>query len=152
MNSKTSNIVRWVVFGALVLTTVVLAVWYYLGISGIIPKPGDGSPMNPGPSLAEIISKCAAGVLNWGYILIILGVVMAIISAIWAIVVAILRGVPMNKVISICVVFAALAILFIVSSVISKDWIETELNFFYLTFGFSILAIIFSVIYRLVKK
>ena len=137
MNSKIS---KWVLL-ALAVVTVVIAVMYYLVVGTIKPDFDHG---NPTPK-ADLF-------LNWGYILIGLGVVIAIISAIVAIIVAIMRGVPRNKVISICVVVAALVILFIASSVLSKDWIETELNFFYLTFGFSILAILFSVIYKAVKK
>ena len=143
--NKSSNIVRWVIFGVLVIITVALTIWYYLGLSNI-PK------IVPPETMADRISSRTSIFLDWGYIKIGFGVLIAFISAIVAIVVAILRGVPMNKVISICVVVAALVILFITSNVISKDWIETELNFFYLTFGFSILAILFSVIYQAVKK
>ena len=62
MNGKLSNISKWV-FGALALVTVVLAVIFYLDLKN------------------EARTNM---ILNWGYILIILGVVMILISAIVA--------------------------------------------------------------------
>ena len=130
MNCKLSNIGKWIL-GLLALVTVGLGIYFYLGLT-------DNGRTNL--------------ILNWGYILILLGVVVAVISALIAIIVAIMRGVPRNKVISLGVVVAILIILAIVAKVISKDLIDTGLNFFYLTFGFSILAIVFSVIGKAVKK
>ena len=129
--NKTSNIIRWVVFGVLILITLVLTVMFYTDI-----KNTDRTDL----------------LLNWGYILIGLGIVIAIISAIVAIVVAIMRGIPINKVISLCIVAVVLVVLFVIARVVSPDMIDTGLNFFYLTFGFSILAIIFSVIFKAVKR
>jgi hypothetical protein len=68
MNGKLSNISKWI-FGALALITVVLGVIFYLDLHS------DGR--------TNLI-------LNWGYILIILGIVMIICSAIVA---AIVKGV-----------------------------------------------------------
>ena len=128
---KSSNIIRWVVFGILAAITMALAGFFYLtGHSAVATD----------------------SLLNWGYILLGLGIVVAIISAIVAVVVAILRGVPVNKMISLCVVVAVLVVLFIVARVLSIDWIDTGLNFFYLTFGFSVLVILFSLIFRAIKK
>ncbi len=129
--NKSSNIIRWVVFGALILITLVLTVMFYTDIKDT--------------NKTDLL-------LNWGYILIGLGIVIAIISAIVAIIVAILRGIPINKVISLCIVAVVLVVLFIIARVVSPDMIDTGLNFFYLTFGFSILAIIFSVIFKAVKR
>ena len=66
MNSKL-NISRWV-FLALALVTVVIAVLYYLVVGTIKPNFDAGMPT----PRADLF-------LNWGYILIILGVIIALI-------------------------------------------------------------------------
>ena len=129
--NKSSNIIRWTVFGVLLVITLVLTVLFYANIKN---------------------DTYTDWLLNWGYILIGLGVIIAAISALVAIIVAILRGIPLNKVISLCIVAVVLVVLAIIAFVVSPDMIDTGLNFFYLTFGFSILAIVFSVIYKAVKK
>ena len=67
MNSKL-NISKWV-FLALALVTVAIAVMFYLVVGTIKPEFDLG---NPTPR-ADLF-------LNWGYILIILGIVIALIS------------------------------------------------------------------------
>ena len=137
MNGKLSNISKWI-FGALALVTVVLAVIFYLDVHN------DGR--------TNLI-------LNWGYILIILGVVTAIISAIAA---AVVKGVNVKK---ILVAIGAIVVIAVVAYLMSKGsfgveyatgeqvysgrthgMVEWGLNFFYVTLGVSILTILYSVI------
>ena len=106
MNGKLSNIGKWV-FGLLALITVGLGVYFYLGLT-------DASRTNL--------------FLNWGYILIILGIVIALISVIFT---AAVKGVN-GKTLLIAV--------------------EMGLNFFYITLGVALVSILFSVIYKAVKK
>ena len=68
MNGKLSNISKWV-FGVLALITVVLAAFFYLDLHN---------------------EARTSLILNWGYILIILGIVMIVCSAIVA---AVVKGV-----------------------------------------------------------
>ena len=157
--NKTSNIIRWVVFGVLTLITLVVTVWYYLGLGGVlngIYEPTWQQLTDQGQTSLTlkdfIVDRVASMNLNFGYILIILGVVIALIAAVFAIIIGIIKGVEMNKVISICVVAGLLIVLAIIASVVSKDRVDAQLNFFYLTFGFSILAILFSIVYKVVKK
>jgi hypothetical protein len=137
MNGKLSNIGKWV-FGALALVTVVLAVFFYLDL-------GNDSRTNL--------------ILNWGYILIILGVVTALCSAIVA---AMVKGVNIKK---ILVAVCAIAIIAVVAFLMAKGsfgveyatgehvysgrthgLVEWGLNFFYVTLGVSIITILYSVI------
>ena len=152
MNSKL-NISRWV-FLALALVTVVIAVLYYLVVGTIEPafKAGEPTPR------ADLF-------LNWGYILIILGIVVALISVFFT---AVVKGVK-GKTLLIAVI--AFAIIAVVAYIMSKSyfavpyqtseitysgkthgWVEFGLNFFYVTLGVAILSILFSVIYKAVKK
>ena len=143
MNGKLSNIGKWV-FGLLALITVALAVYFYLGLA-------DEARTNI--------------LLNWGYILIILGIVIALISVFFT---AAIKGVN-GKTLLVAVI--AFAIIGVVAYLMSKGafsqeyvageitysgkthgWVELGLNFFYVTLGVAILSILFSVIYKAVKK
>ena len=143
MNGKLSNIGKWV-FGLLALITVGLAVYFYLDLKS------DGR--------TNLF-------LNWGYILIILGIVIALISVFFT---AGVKGVN-GKTLLIAVI--AFAIIAVVAYLLSKGafgipyeagevtypakthgWVELGLNFFYVTLGVAILSILFSVIYKAVKK
>ena len=137
MNGKLSNISKWV-FGALALITVVLGVIFYLDLHN---------------------EARTSMILNWGYILIILGVVMILCSAIVA---AIVKGVNLK---SILIVIGAIVVIGLVAFLMSKGsfgvpyqagehlysgrthgLVEWGLNFFYVTLGVSILTILYSVI------
>ena len=152
MNSKL-NISRWV-FLALAAVTVVIAVLYYLVVGTIKPEYELG---NPTPR-ADLF-------LNWGYILIILGVIFALISVVFT---AAVKGVN-GKTLLIAVI--AFAIIAVVAFLMSKSyfdvpyqageklysgnthgWVELGLNFFYVTLAVAIISILFSVIYKAVKK
>ena len=143
MNGKLSNIGKWV-FGLLALITVALAVYFYMDLTS------DGRTNT---------------LLNWGYILIILGIVIALISVCFT---AAVKGVK-GKTLLIAVI--AFAIIAVVAYVMSKGafsipyqagevtysgkthgWVELGLNFFYVTLVVAILSIVFSVIYKAVKK
>ena len=143
MNGKLSNIGKWVL-GLLALITVGLGVYFYLGLS-------DANRTNL--------------FLNWGYILIILGIVIAVISVIFT---AAVKGVN-GKTLLIAII--AFAIIAVVAYLLSKGsfattypageitysgkthgWVELGLNFFYITLGVALLSILFSVIYKAVKK
>ena len=152
MNSKL-NISKWV-FLALAAITVVIAVLFYLVVGTVKP---DWLAGNPTPR-ADLF-------LNWGYILIILGVIIALISVV---ITAAIKGVN-GKTLLIAVI--AFAIIGVVAYLMSKGafsvpyqageklysgkthgWVEIGLNFFYVTLAVAILSILFSVIYKAVKK
>ena len=152
MNSKL-NISRWV-FLALAAVTVIIAVLYYLVVGTIKPDYLAGEPT----PRADLF-------LNWGYILIILGIVIALISVV---ITAAIKGVN-GKTLLIAVI--AFAIIGVVAYLMSKGafsvpyqagdklysgkthgWVELGLNFFYVTLAVAILSILFSVIYKAVKK
>jgi hypothetical protein len=143
MNGKLSNIGKWV-FGLLALITVALAVYFYLGLN-------DEARTNL--------------LLNWGYILIILGIAIALVSVFFTAAVKGVRGKTL--------LFGAIAvaIIAVVAYVMSKGsfaipyeageitypgkthgWVEFGLNFFYVTLVVAILSILFSVLYKAVKK
>ena len=142
--SKSSNIVRWVVFGVFALITVALAVWYYLGLSGIM-VPAEATE-------AEIIDSRVGTVLGWSYINVALGLLLIVISAIIVCAIALVKGVQAFKAISLGLAFGAVAIFGILAFVLSPGWIDGLLNWFYLIFGFSLIVVIASVIITLVKK
>ncbi len=152
MNSKL-NISRWI-FLALAAVTVIIAVMYYLVVGTIKPDFLAGEPTPK----ADLF-------LNWGYILIILGIVLALISVVFT---AIVKGVNVKTLLIAVIAFAVIAV---VAYLMSKGsfaipyqagehlysgkthgWVEFGLNFFYVTFAVAILAILFSVIYKAVKK
>ena len=137
MNGKLSNIGKWV-FGALTLITVVLAVIFYLDL-------GNDGRTNM--------------ILNWGYILIILGIVAALVSAIVA---AMVKGVNVK---TILIAVGAIVVIGLVAFLMSRGsfgveyptgehvysgtthgLVEWGLNFFYITLGVSVLCILYSVI------
>ena len=140
MNSKIS---KWVL-AVLALITVGLAVYFYLGLS-------DEARTNV--------------LLNWGYILIILGIVLALISVVFT---ALVKGVNVKTLLIAVIAFAVIAVVaFLMSkgsfaipyqagetlySGKTHGWVEFGLNFFYVTFAVAILAILFSVVYKAVKK
>ena len=152
MNSKL-NISKWV-FLALAAITVVIVVLFYLVVGTVKP---DWQAGNPTPK-ADLF-------LNWGYILIILGIIIALISVFFT---AAVKGVN-GKTLLIAVI--AFAIIAVVAFLMSKGafsipyqageklysgsthgWVELGLNFFYVTLAVAILSILFSVIYKAVKK
>ena len=152
MNSKL-NISRWV-FLALAAVTVVIAVLFYLVVGTIEPafKAGEPTPR------ADLF-------LNWGYILIILGIVLALISVVFT---AIVKGVNVKKLLIAVVAFAVIAVVAYIMSRGAFDipyqagehlysgkthgMVEFGLNFFYITFVVSLIAILCSVLYKAVKK
>ena len=137
MNGKLSNIGKWV-FGALALITVILAIMFYLDLH------------NEGRTNM---------ILNWGYILIILGIVIAILSVIIS---GVVKGINLKK---ILIALAAIVVIGVVAYIMSRGsfgveyatgehvysgnthgLVEWGLNFFYVTLGVSVLAILYSVI------
>ena len=137
MNGKLSNISKWV-FGVLALITVVLAAFFYLDLHN---------------------EARTSLILTWGYILIILGIVMIVCSAIVA---AVVKGVNVK---TILVVIGAFVVIGLVAFLMAKGsfgveypagekvysgtthgLVEWGLNFFYVTLGVSILCILYSVI------
>ena len=143
MNSKLSNIGKWV-FGLLALITVALAVYFYLGLN-------DEARTNV--------------LLNWGYILIILGIVLALVSVVFT---ALIKGVKGKTLLIAVIAFAVIAVVayLMSSSAFSQTYQAGEitysgkthgmvtfgLNFFYVTLAVAIISILFSVIYKAVKK
>lgn len=142
------NISKWV-FGLLALITVALGVYFYMNLKNV---SSDGR--------ADML-------LNWGYILIILGIALALISAFFT---GIVKGVKGKKLLILVVAFAIIAV---VAYIMSKaaftatypiagqleplsekthGLVELGLNFFYVIFGVAILSILFSVVYKAVKK
>ena len=152
MNSKL-NMSRWV-FLALAAVTVVIAVLYYLVVGTIKPEYELG---NPTPR-ADLF-------LNWGYILIILGVIFALISVVFT---AAVKGVNGKTLLIAVIAFAIIAVVayFMSKGAFAKPypagetvysgsthgWVEMGLNFFYVTLAVAIISILFSVIYKAVKK
>ena len=154
MNGKLVNISKWV-FGILALITICIAGWFYLKVGTIVPDYKAG---NPTPR-ADLY-------LNWGYILIILGIVLAVVSAIFN---GIVKGVNGKTLI---VGAIAVAVIAVVAYIMAKSFfaiayttsnaitysgrthglVEFALNFFYITLVVSVLTILFSVIYKAVKK
>ena len=150
MNSKIS---KWVLL-ALAAVTVVIAVLYYLVVGTIKPDFLAGEPT----PRADLF-------LNWGYILIILGIILAVISVIFT---AAVKGVNGKTLLIALIAFAIIAVVAylmsrgafatsyqageITYSGKTHGWVELGLNFFYVTLGVAILSILFSVIYKAVKK
>ena len=150
---KSSNISKWV-FGVLALITVVIAAFFYLVVGDVkdIFYAGDPTPRTD-------------MYLNWGYILIILGIVLAVCSAIFT---GVVKGIEGKKVLILVIAFALIAVVAYVMSkgAFSQPYTAGEitysgkthglvafgLNFFYVTFAVAILAILFSVIYKAVKR
>ena len=152
MNSKL-NISRWV-FLALAAVTVIIAVLYYLVVGTIKPNFLAGEPT----PRADLF-------LNWGYILIILGIVIALISVVFT---AAVKGVNGKTLLIAVIAFAIIAVVAFLMSKSAFDvpyqagetlysgkthgMVEFGLNFFYVTLAVAIISILFSVIYKAVKK
>ena len=152
MNSKL-NISRWV-FLALAAVTVIIAVLYYLVVGTIKPDYLAGEPT----PRADLF-------LNWGYILIILGIVIALVSVVFT---AAIKGVNGKTLLIAVIAFAVIAVVayLMSSSAFSQTYQAGEitysgkthglvtfgLNFFYVTLAVAIISILFSVIYKAVKK
>ena len=152
MNSKL-NISKWV-FLALAAVTVIIAVLYYLVVGTIKPDylAGEATPR------ADLF-------LNWGYILIILGIVIALVSVVFT---AAIKGVNGKTLLIAVIAFAIIAVVAYMMSKAAFDlpyqagetlysgkthgWVAFGLNFFYITFVVAIISILFSVIYKAVKK
>ena len=138
-----SNIGKWV-FGLLAVITVGLAIYFYLGLTDAVRT--------------NLF-------LNWGYILIILGIVIALISVFFT---AAVKGVNGKTLLIAVIAFAIIAVVayFMAKGSFAKPypageitysgkthgWVELGLNFFYITLGVALLSILFSVIYKAVKK
>ena len=137
------NISKWV-FGLLALITVVMGVLFYLDLT------------NEGRTNM---------LLNWGYILIFLGIALALVSAFFT---GIVKGVKGKK---LLILVIAIAVIAVVAYVMAKGafdqsyqagehlytgkthgLVEFGLNFFYVTLVVAILSILFSVLYKAVKK
>ena len=137
MNGKLSNIGKWV-FAVLAIITVGLAVYFYLDLQN---------------------DARTSLILNWGYILIILGIVIALVSVIFG---GIVKGVNAKK---ILVALGAIVVIGVVAYIMAKGCfdipyqagdvtypgkthglVEFGLDFFYVTLGVSILTILYSVI------
>lgn len=143
MNGKLSNIGKWV-FGLLAVITVALAVYFATDVKN---------------------DARISVILNWGYILIILGIVMALFSVVFS---GIVKGVN-TKTLLIAVVAAV--VIGVVAYLMAKNcfsmpyqageitypgkthgWVEFGLDFFYITLGVSLLSIVFSIVYKAIKK
>ncbi|MBR5912162.1 MAG: hypothetical protein IKZ55_09265 [Bacteroidales bacterium] len=137
------NISKWV-FGLLALITVVMGVLFYLDLT------------NEGRTNM---------LLNWGYILIFLGIALALVSAFFT---GIVKGVKGKK---LLILVIAIAVIAVVAYIMAKGafdqsyqagehlytgkthgLVEFGLNFFYVTLVVAILSILFSVLYKAVKK
>jgi hypothetical protein len=98
-------------------------------------------------------------ILNWGYILIVLGIVAALFSAIVA---AVVKGVNIKKIlVAVCAIVVIAVVAFLMAkgsfgveyatgehvySGKTHGLVEWGLNFFYVTLGVSIITILYSVI------
>ena len=137
MNGKLSNIGKWV-FAVLAVITVGLAVYFYLDLGN---------------------DARTSAILNWGYILIILGIAIALISVIIG---GLVKGINGKK---ILIALGAIIVIGVVAYIMAKSCFNLEyvagdhtysgkthglvefgLDFFYVTLGVSILTILYSVI------
>ena len=164
MNSKYSSISKWV-FGALALITVVMAaLFFWKGVGEcndwlhwlrFDQKHGLPEPGTPKTDLLH----------TWSYVNVALGVVLILLSALFT---AIVKGVKAKKLIALILVIAVNAgIAYLMSKgaldheyVVGKKtfsgatnfWVEFGTNFFYITFAESLLVILFSVVFKAIKK
>jgi hypothetical protein len=137
MTEKLSKIGKWI-FAVLALVTVAISVYYYLDLTS--------------DSRTSLI-------LNWGYIMIGIGIFCALVMPIVS------SFVTKPNVKKILIAIAFLIIIAAVSFFMSKNafavdyvdgeimypastngWVEFGLNFFYVTFVVSIIVVLFSVI------
>ena len=137
------NISKWA-FGLLALITVALAVFFYLGLKD---------------------EARTSMLLNWGYILIILGIVLALVSVFFS---AAVKGVKGKTLLfgAIAVVVIAVVAYILATGAFDLPYqagehlysgkthgmVEFGLDFFYVTLVVAILSILFSVLYKAVKK
>ena len=161
--NKSSNIVRWVVFGLLALISVVCMI-LFLGKG--IPETGPWKAWFDGGRIGDAPETPFTNLLlNWSYIKVILGIVIAVIAFI---VMGVIKGINWKTII---IVIGAIAVIGVVSYVLAKPyfaieykadsatysglthgWVEMGMNFFIITFGIAIVAILFSVIYKALKR
>lgn len=139
MTDKLSKIGRWVLV-VLAAITIGFTAWFYM-------------------TGAENIG----GFLDWGYIVIILGIVLALVSVIVQAIVK--KPNPKKVIISILSILVVAVIAYFMStdaftevtvdgqvySASTMGWLEIGLNFFYVAFGVSLATILFSIIYKAVK-
>ena len=135
-----------------------IGTWIFLGLAAIIVIVAIMFYANLGSD------SMVSTILNLGYVLIIAGIILAICSAVFA---AVVKGVNVK---TLGILLAVVAVLAIIAFLMSKGsfstpyiaggveysskthgWVEFGLNFTYLTAGVSILAILFSTIYKAVK-
>ncbi len=137
MNGKLSNIGKWV-FAVLAVITVGLALYFYLDLKS---------------------DTRTSVILNWGYIMIVLGIVFALAMPIVS------SFVKKPNVKKLLIALASIVVIAVVAYIISRGafqvpyeqgttvysaktngWVEFGLNFFYVTLVASIIAILYSVI------
>ena len=135
-----------------------IGTWIFLALAAIIVVVSILFYVNLGSG------SMVSTILNLGYILIIAGIVLAIASAVVA---AVVKGVNVK---TLGILLAVVAVLAVAAYLMSRGsfstpyitgateysasthgWVEFGLNFTYLTAGVSILAILFSTIYKAVK-
>ena len=170
------NISKWIL-GVLALIIAVIAVFFYWkGIPETYPWKVWFDSGRIGEEPATPFTNLQ---LNWSYILIILGIVIALISVIFT---AVIKGVNVKTLLIAVVAFAIIVAgayfmsrssfldteMFyaysgseLVETIKGTDganlgktinWVEIGINFFILTFGAAILSILFSVVYKAVKR
>mgnify|MGYP000959494718 CR=1 FL=1 len=133
MNGKLSNIGKWV-FAVLAVVTVGLALYFYLDLKS---------------------DTRTSVILNWGYIMIVLGIVFALAMPIVS------SFVKKPNVKKLLIALVSIVVIAVVAYIISRvpyeqgttvysaktnGWVEFGLNFFYVTLVASIIAILYSVI------
>ena len=135
-----------------------IGTWIFLGLAAIIVIVSILFYVNLGSD------SMVSAILMLGYVLIIAGVVLAIASAVFA---AFEKGLNIK---TLGILLAVVAVLAIIAFLMSRGsfsepyiangqefspsthgWVDFGLNFTYLTAGVSILAILFSTIYKAVK-
>ena len=161
--NKSANIIRWVVFGVLALIVVVLAgLFFWKGI----PETGPWKDwFEAGRVGEEPATPFTNLLLNWSYASVILGVVLVIFAFIFM---GVVKGLNWK---TLLIAIAAIAVIAAISFFLSKNaftlpyqageklysetthgMVEFGLNFFYITLVVAILSVLFSIIYKAVKK
>ena len=162
--NKSINITRWVVFGVLIAISLVLvALFFWKGIPQIDKliqwrKAGAMGTEPPTPFTDYL--------LNWSYIKVALGIVVVVFAFVFS---GIVKGLNWK---TLAIALGAIAVIGVVAYVMSKGafsqaieldkenvispkehgMIELGLNFFYITFGVAVASIVFSVLYKMVKR
>ena len=162
--NKSINITRWVVFGLLIAISLALvALFFWKGIPQIDKfiqwRKAGAIGQEPPTTFTDYL-------LNWSYIKVALGVVVVIFAFVFS---GIVKGLNWK---TLLIALGAIAVIGIVAYVMSKGafsqaieldkehvikptehgLIEMGLNFFYITFGVAVASIVFSVIYKMVKR